>query len=184
MKTWKIYVTFFKNLYDDHYKADRTWNPGNFGFMKVNDRFPLELADNRLPYEILVEHDFPVNRPDFQENGYCESSVIWHLYKNGEHKKYDYIGFIEYDHVLSENFTETIQHVGTRLGYMHFADNNRLAPGQGHIPFPVLLEALAKVQYSGFISAEILPLPDDETALHLTSQYMNQLIHIAGCLNI
>jgi len=75
------------------------------------------------------------------------------------------------------DFTETIQHVGTRLGYMHFADNNRLAPGQGHIPFPVLLEALAKVQYSGFISAEILPLPDDETALHLTSQYMNQLIH-------
>lgn len=109
MKTWKIYVTFFKNLYDDHYTADRTWNPGNFGFMKVNDRFPLDLADNRLAYEILVEHDFPVYRPNFQENGYCESSVLWHLYKNGEHKKNDYIGFIEYDHVLSKDFTKTIQ---------------------------------------------------------------------------
>jgi hypothetical protein len=109
MKTWKIYVTFFKNLYDDHYTADRTWNPANFGFVKVNDRYPMELADNQLPYEIIVEHDFPIFRPDFQENGYCENSVIWHLYKNGDHKKYDYIGFIEYDHVLSENFTATIQ---------------------------------------------------------------------------
>lgn len=69
----------------------------------------MELAENRLPYEILVEHDFSGYRPDFQEKGYCENSVIWHLYQNGEHKKYDYIGFIEYDHVLSEDFTESIQ---------------------------------------------------------------------------
>ncbi len=75
------------------------------------------------------------------------------------------------------DFTETIQRVGNRLGYLHFADNNRLAPGQGHIPFPVILDALEKIHYSGFISAEILPLPDDETALHLTAQYMNQLIN-------
>jgi hypothetical protein len=109
MKTWKIYVTFFKSLYDDHYTSDRTWNPGNFGFVKVNDRYLMELANNQLPYEITVEHDFPVFRADFQEKGYCENSVIWHLYKNGIHKQFDYIGFIEYDHVLSENFTETIQ---------------------------------------------------------------------------
>jgi 5-keto-L-gluconate epimerase len=60
---------------------------------------------------------------------------------------------------------------------MHFADNNRLAPGQGHIPFPVILDALKKNHYSGFISAEILPLPDDETALHLTAQYMNEVMN-------
>lgn len=111
MKTWKIYVTFFKNLYDDHYLADRTWNPANFGFVKVNDRYPMELDNNKLSYEVIVEHDFPVFRPDFQEKGYCENSVLWHLYKNEEYKKFDYIGFIEYDHVLSENFTETIQKI-------------------------------------------------------------------------
>jgi hypothetical protein len=109
MKTWKIYVTFFKNLYDEHYLADRTWNRENFGFVKVNDRFPMEIGSNKLDYEILVEHDFPIFRPDFQEKGYCENSVIWHLYKNGTYKQYDYIGFIEYDHVLSENFCEVIQ---------------------------------------------------------------------------
>ena len=122
MKTWKIYVTFFKSLYDKHYLADRTWKPSNFGFVKVNDRFPMQLSENRLEYEILIEHDFPIFRPDFQEKGYCENSVIWHLYKNGIHKKFDYIGFIEYDHVLSENFTETIQRIlDDTAGEMIFA---------------------------------------------------------------
>ncbi len=70
----------------------------------------------------------------------------------------------------------TIRKVGGRLGYMHFADNNRLAPGQGHIDFPVLLRVLAEIGYSGFISAEILPSPDDATALTQTGQYLRALI--------
>ena len=75
----------------------------------------------------------------------------------------------------------TIQKVGGRLGYMHFADNNRLAPGQGHIDFPALLRALADIGYGGFISAEILPSPDDATALSQTGQYLHALIsEIAG----
>jgi hypothetical protein len=106
---WKIFVTFFQNLYDDHYTGDRTYDPGNFTFVKVNDRFPLEMVENRLEYDIFVEHDFPAFRPELQEKGYCESSVFYHIYRNGVHKAYDYIGFIEYDHVLSADFTRTIQ---------------------------------------------------------------------------
>ncbi len=109
MTRWKIFVTFFQNLYDGHYSVDRTWNPGNFTFVKVNDRYPQEMGDNRLPYDIFVEHDFPIFRPDLQEKGYCENSVMWHLYKNGVHRDYDYIGFIEYDHVLTVDFTQTMQ---------------------------------------------------------------------------
>jgi hypothetical protein len=106
---WKIFVTFFQNLYDGHYSVDRTWNPGNFTFVKVNDRYPQEMGDNRLPYDIFVEHDFLIFRPNLQEKGYCENSVMWHLYKNGVHRDYDYIGFIEYDHVLTADFTQTMQ---------------------------------------------------------------------------
>lgn len=109
MTTWKIFVTFFRNLYDDHYTVDHSYNPENFTFVKVNDRYPLELSDNRLTYDIHLEHDFPVFRPELQEKGYCENSVIYHLYKNGVHKLYDYVGFIEYDHVLTSDFTRSIQ---------------------------------------------------------------------------
>jgi hypothetical protein len=106
---WKIFVTYFQNLYDGHYSGDLMWNPDNFTFVKVNDRYPQELGGNRLPYDIFVEHDFPVFRPDLQEKGYCENSVMWHLYRNGVHREYDYIGFIEYDHVLTADFTQTMQ---------------------------------------------------------------------------
>ncbi len=62
------------------------------------------------------------------------------------------------------------------LGYIHFADSNRQAPGRGHIDFPAIFEALAEVGYQGFISAEILPLPDDTQALSNTGQYLNSIL--------
>ncbi|MGZ8459931.1 MAG: hypothetical protein ACXWW2_05845 [Candidatus Deferrimicrobiaceae bacterium] len=109
MSTWKMYVTFFQNLFDDHYTVDRTWKSENYTFVKVNDDYPLELEENRLKYDVFVEHDFGVFSPGWQIRGYCENSVLYHLYRNGVHKKHDYIGFIEYDHVLTEDFTATIR---------------------------------------------------------------------------
>ncbi len=69
-----------------------------------------------------------------------------------------------------------IYKAGQQLGYLHFADNNRLAPGLGHIDFLALIRTLMKIGYSGFISAEILPLPDDATALRQTGLYLHPLV--------
>ena len=69
-----------------------------------------------------------------------------------------------------------IREAGMHLGYVHFADNNRHAPGQGHINFPAIREALADIGYKGFITAEILPIPDDTQALLLTGQYLHSLM--------
>lgn len=69
----------------------------------------------------------------------------------------------------------TIRNVGTHLGYVHFADSNRQAPGWGHINFSVIVEALAGIGYQGFINAEILPIPDDAQALYQTGQFIHSL---------
>ncbi len=53
---------------------------------------------------------------------------------------------------------------GRHVGHVHFADSNRRAIGLGHTPVGPIVSALRDIQYGGFISAEILPLPDDETA--------------------
>jgi sugar phosphate isomerase/epimerase len=53
---------------------------------------------------------------------------------------------------------------GERLGYIHFADSNRLSPGSGHIDFVPVLRALEEIGYQGSLSVECLPLPDGETA--------------------
>lgn len=51
------------------------------------------------------------------------------------------------------------------LGYVHIADSNRLYPGEGHIPFGEIMEALMEIDYRGCISAECLPLPNSNRAL-------------------
>ncbi len=68
-----------------------------------------------------------------------------------------------------------IRKAGNRLAYVHFADNNRLAPGQGHINFPAIIQTLIDIGYCGYIAAEILPIPDDVTALIQTGRYLNSL---------
>lgn len=59
----------------------------------------------------------------------------------------------------------TLRMVGDRLGYLHIADSNRLAPGQGHFDFASVFSTLAEIGYRGPISAEILPVPDDPSAV-------------------
>lgn len=58
--------------------------------------------------------------------------------------------------------------VGHKLGHVHFADSNRRAVGFGHLDAGAVAQALRDVGYDGFVSAEILPLPDSETAARQT----------------
>ncbi|MCJ7708999.1 MAG: sugar phosphate isomerase/epimerase, partial [Anaerolineales bacterium] len=53
---------------------------------------------------------------------------------------------------------------GNRLWHVHLVDSNRCAPGMGHTDFAPIVSALVAVGYSGYLSGEILPVPDDETA--------------------
>jgi sugar phosphate isomerase/epimerase len=51
-----------------------------------------------------------------------------------------------------------------QIAYIHFADSNRLAPGWGHLDFRSIVCALREVSYEGWISVEILPTPDPDSA--------------------
>jgi sugar phosphate isomerase/epimerase len=53
---------------------------------------------------------------------------------------------------------------GAAVGHVHFADTNRRAVGLGHLDVGPVAAALHAAGYDGFISAEVLPLPDPETA--------------------
>jgi len=61
-----------------------------------------------------------------------------------------------------------LRQVGHKLGHVHFADTNRHAIGSGHLDVAPVAQALRDVGYDGFISAEVLPLPDSETAAKQT----------------
>jgi sugar phosphate isomerase/epimerase len=58
------------------------------------------------------------------------------------------------------------------IQYVHAADSNRLYPGAGHTDVPAILAALKAGGFKGEISAECLPIPNDETAAALWLENM------------
>lgn len=57
---------------------------------------------------------------------------------------------------------------GKHIGHVHYADSNRLAMGLGHTEAGPILAALREIGYKGYLSAEVLPLPDSQTAAKQT----------------
>jgi sugar phosphate isomerase/epimerase len=62
------------------------------------------------------------------------------------------------------NLVEALRLAGPKLGHVHFADSNRQAIGFGHTDVAPIARVLTEIGYAGFISAEVLPLPDSEAA--------------------
>lgn len=63
---------------------------------------------------------------------------------------------------------------GPRLGHVHFADSNRRAIGLGHTDIAPIAAALKDVGYTGYVSAEVLPLPDAANAARQTMASFRQ----------
>ncbi|MEO7319699.1 MAG: sugar phosphate isomerase/epimerase family protein [Chthoniobacteraceae bacterium] len=61
-----------------------------------------------------------------------------------------------------------LREAGDLVGHVHFADSNRHAVGFGHIDVGTIAAALRDICYTGYLSAEILPLPDPLTAARQT----------------
>jgi sugar phosphate isomerase/epimerase len=58
------------------------------------------------------------------------------------------------------------------LMHIHLADNTRLFPGSGSIDFSALLRTLRQSGYSGWLSMEYLPCPNEETAARQGIEHM------------
>ncbi len=62
----------------------------------------------------------------------------------------------------------TLRGCGPLVGHIHFADSNRHAIGLGHTDPAPIIAALRAIGYTGYLSAEILPLPGAAAAARQT----------------
>ncbi|MBB6217285.1 sugar phosphate isomerase/epimerase [Anaerosolibacter carboniphilus] len=58
------------------------------------------------------------------------------------------------------------------IKYIHFADSNRLAPGQGHLDFDDVFNGLRDAGFDGWASIEILAKPDPDTAARQAAEFI------------
>ena len=61
-----------------------------------------------------------------------------------------------------------LREAGSLVGHVHFADSNRQAIGFGHTAIEPIVATLREIGYAGYLSAEILPLPDPLSAARQT----------------
>ena len=71
-------------------------------------------------------------------------------------------------HESFQNYSDLIKHV-------HFADSNRWPPGYGHIDFKQVMKVLKSTDYQSFISFEMLPKPNPDTAAWKAINYIKEI---------
>ncbi len=64
---------------------------------------------------------------------------------------------------------------GSHVGHIHFADSNRRAIGFGHTDPKPVIAALRDIGYTGYLSAEVLPLPDSHQAAEQAIKSFQQI---------
>ncbi len=65
-----------------------------------------------------------------------------------------------------------------QIGYVHFADSNRLAPGWGHLDFHSIVASLREAHYDGWVSVEIFPKPDPDSAARQAISWLRKIIPV------
>lgn len=74
------------------------------------------------------------------------------------------------------NLADALRAAGPHVGHVHFADSNRRAAGMGHTDFGPIFDALRDIGYNGYLSAEVLPLPDSHAAAKQTIESFKKYV--------
>ena len=75
-----------------------------------------------------------------------------------------------------QSLEESILKADKRLGYVHLADNDRLAPGEGRIDFRGFIRALRKIDYEGYLVMEFEPKPNPDDALGRAIKFIRSML--------
>jgi sugar phosphate isomerase/epimerase len=136
-----------------------------------------ECADlaSELNVEMLIE---PVNR---YETNYINSvSDALTVLDNLAHPNVTVMPDVFHMNIEDASITAILKQAGARVGYVHFADSNRYAPGQGHLDFTEIVSTLNEIGYNWYVTAEILPYPDPDTAAANAIGFIRRIICCSG----
>lgn len=71
---------------------------------------------------------------------------------------------------------DSIRQAKPYLWFIHFTDNNRHWPGSAHLDIERMVAVLEEIHYEGFVSLEILPWPDPDTAARSSIKSLRRYI--------
>jgi len=99
----QFFVCFHKKIFHEIYEISEEEKDNNITFYGVKERDPV--IKNNIIYECELEK----YNPSFQKNIYNEGSSIYHVFINELYKKYDYVGFCQYDMIFHKSIFNDIK---------------------------------------------------------------------------
>jgi sugar phosphate isomerase/epimerase len=132
-----------------------------------------------LGVDLLVE---PVNRYEVNFINNCTQGI--ELIRESGRRGARLMPDTFHMNIEDASFRDALVKSSDFISYIHVADSNRLAPGWGHISFDEIFGVLGEIGYNDWITVEILPEPDPDSAAQqairfLRSQFARQPTTIA-----
>ncbi len=72
------------------------------------------------------------------------------------------------------SFRAAFESFKSEIDYIHIADSNRRAPGWGHLPLNEVFEILSGIGYDGYLTGEVLPVPDADSAARQLASFLSE----------
>ncbi|OVE80257.1 hypothetical protein BVY01_00550 [bacterium I07] len=128
-------------------------------------------ADHNAGVRLVIE---PINRYETEFINTVESGLVF-LDKVNRNN----VGLLLdtfHMNIEEPSMERSLKLAGNKVFHVHLADSNRWYPGAGHIDFRSIFQTLSDMDYNDYVSAEIMPLPDAQTAAEKTMETLSSLL--------
>jgi len=79
--------------------------------------------------------------------------------------------------IEDKDINKSVYNSSNYLVYVHLADSNRKYPGAGNFNFKHFFDLLRKINYNGWLSVEVFPIPDQNTSVIRSFQYIRPFLN-------
>jgi sugar phosphate isomerase/epimerase len=132
-----------------------------------------ELSDYALPYGIkIVLEPITVNQTNYINTTQDGIRMVEHVQRSNIGLMLD----VYHMNIEDDDIYESFREAKDKCWFVHFTDNNRKYPGGGHLDFKKIVRTLEEIGFDGFVSMEILPWPDPDTAARAAITHLRQYI--------
>ncbi|HET6443252.1 MAG TPA: sugar phosphate isomerase/epimerase family protein [candidate division Zixibacteria bacterium] len=98
------------------------------------------------------------------------------IVKRVGHKNFGLMLDVYHMNIEDEDIYNSFREAGDLCWFVHLADNNRHWPGSAHLNFEQIFRVLEEISYEGYVSLEILPWPDPDTAAQASIESLRRYL--------
>lgn len=105
--TIKVFNVWHNKIFDDLVQIPQS-QYDRLVWFGVNERYDKDYNRDK-GYQIMFEYELPMYRPELQQKWYCQTSCMYHCYKNRLYEGVEYVGFLQYDCRIRNDFFDDME---------------------------------------------------------------------------